>query len=71
MTAIVLSMLPTLITALLPVVTGLFAWIAASIAKKNATASALVRLEVIGAALLQKAWSHLGPEIQQGMADSK
>jgi hypothetical protein len=72
MTAIIISMLPYLI----PVITGLLTWLTASIAKKNAdlskeskTQAALIKLGVIGVALLQKGWDHIGPEVQTALAD--
>jgi len=74
MTAILVSMIPYIV----PVVTGLLAWVANSIAKRNSAAAAEskaltagLKLAAIGAALLQKGWTHIGPEVQTALADGK
>jgi len=72
MTAVLISLLPYL----MPVVTGLLAWVANSISKRNAAAAqeskavvAGLKLAAIGASLLQKGWDHIGPEVQTALAD--
>jgi hypothetical protein len=74
MSAVLLSFLPYM----MPIITGLLAWVANSIAKRNAAAAveskalaAGLKLAAIGAALLQKGWEHIGPEVQTALADGK
>lgn len=74
MTAILISMIPYLI----PVVTGLLTWLTASITRKNAAltkeskaVAAGLKLAATVGSLLQKGWTHIGPEVQTALADGK
>jgi hypothetical protein len=78
MAAILAALLPAVLPALGTILTGLLAWAASSIAKKNAASAqeskvlvAGLKLAAIVTALLQKGWEHIGPEVQTALADGK